>query len=92
MDYLTLGKLTSISVVQNGPGLPIFMPAVYQYIPSGDYLDQAIDDSLVPYYPARDLLSKVNWYDERCVQLDIPRSHADWKCGIRRRTKAALFV
>ena len=34
-DYLQLGRLVALTLLQGGPGLPVFEPSVAQYILTG---------------------------------------------------------
>ena len=44
MDYLQLGRLVAITVIQGGPGLPLFDPPVAEYILTGRMLNLAVKD------------------------------------------------
>ena len=36
-DFKMMGKLVATSIIQGGPSLPIFLPAVYRYILTSKY-------------------------------------------------------
>ncbi len=56
-EFKMLGKLVATSIVQGGPGLPIFMPAAYCYIICEcDYLKKIED---VPDLHMRSLICQV---------------------------------
>jgi len=49
----------AMSIVQDGPGFPCFIPAVYKYIYTGEYLNNYVNSSDVPDAGARQLLHEV---------------------------------
>lgn len=61
-DYRAIGKLVATSILQGGPGLPIFLPAVWNYIvrSDGSMQGMAMPDPLV-----KNLIKQVQ------VQLDF---------------------
>ena len=58
-DFKLIGKVVATSIVQGGPGLPVFHPAVYNYWTTGDYLGQVVDIDAVPETQVRELLKQV---------------------------------
>ena len=57
-DFKMIGKLTATSIVQGGPGLPIFLPAVYHYLCFGKYSTE-LKTAEVPDLLIRNLLEQV---------------------------------
>ena len=51
-----------MSIVQGGPGLPIFHPSIYHYVATDEYLGQLKDDNEVPDPETRSLLDQVCEY------------------------------
>lgn len=49
-----------MSVVQGGPGFPFFLPAIYKYITTGDYLSTYVDDSDIPDEGVKQLVTEVS--------------------------------
>jgi len=49
-----------MSIVQGGPGLPIFHPSIYKYVSQGEYLGQVQEDNDIPYPEIRALLHLVS--------------------------------
>ena len=49
----------AMSILNGGPGFPILHPALFNYIATGDYLDQHLATSDVPVPSVRMLLSEV---------------------------------
>jgi len=49
-----------MSIIQGGPGFPYFLPAVYKYLSTGDYLSTYVDDDDIPEAGARHLVSAVS--------------------------------
>ena len=47
--------------MQGGYGLPIFHPAVYHYLTTGEYIGQVTDNEDVPDPQVRMLLSEVRY-------------------------------
>jgi len=58
-DYKILGMYVGMSIVQVGPGFPCFLPVVYKYLSTGEYLNNYVNDSDVPDAGARQLLHEV---------------------------------
>lgn len=59
-EFKMLGKLVATSIVQEGPGLPIFLPAAYKYMSGeSDYMKD-LDIEAVPDPLVRNLLSQVS--------------------------------
>lgn len=58
-DFKFIGTLTGMSAVQGGPGLPLFLPVVYQYISTGTYSVGNVADKDVPDIHVQSLLSEV---------------------------------
>ena len=54
-----LGMYIGMSVLQGGPGLPVFSKHLYDYITNGEYLNLNIEISDVPEPGVRILLQKV---------------------------------
>jgi len=50
----------AMSIVQGGPGFPCFLPVVYKYICTGEYLSNYVNDGDVPDAGARQLLHEVS--------------------------------
>ena len=49
-----------MSIVQGGPGFPYFLPAVYTYMTTNDYLTSYVDDSDIPDGGVRHMITEVN--------------------------------
>ncbi|XP_064389314.1 uncharacterized protein LOC135337323 isoform X2 [Halichondria panicea] len=58
-DFKNIGKITAMSIVQGGSGIPAFHPSVYRYICTGTYLGVR-DDTAVPNEQVRTLLREIN--------------------------------
>ncbi len=58
-DFKNIGKITAMSIVQGGSGIPAFHPSVYRYICTGTYLGVR-DDTAVPNEQVRTLLREVS--------------------------------
>lgn len=58
-DYKNIGKITAMSIVQGGSGMPIFHSSVYKYVCSGTCLGLVDDDDAVPDTQVRILLNEV---------------------------------
>lgn len=54
--------MLATSIVQGGPGFPVLLPALYNYIVSGKYIGEVADDSDVPDPVIRQLLKMVCFY------------------------------
>ena len=54
-----MGTLIVMSALQGGPGFPVLLPEVYDYIVSGEYQPQDLKDSDVPDYRVQLLLAEV---------------------------------
>ena len=48
-----------MNIVHGGSGCPIFLPAIYQYMCTGEYTDLPLQDGDVPHSEAQSLLSQV---------------------------------
>ncbi len=56
-----MGKLTGMSILQGGCGIPVLHPAAYNYLATGDYLGHIVKDDDVPdLHIIRQLLQEVN--------------------------------
>ena len=66
-----LGTLVSMSVVQGGPGFPVLLPAVYEYITTGQYRPQDIWDTDVPDSQVQSLLAQV-CFNQRLPFESVP--------------------
>lgn len=58
-DFKSIGVLTAMSIMHEGPGLPVFHEAVYEYMSSKIYSVQAIKNEDVPNHSVQILLSQV---------------------------------
>ena len=63
-EFRMLSNLVAISVVQGGPGFPVFLPVIYDYIATGEYIVKDIQDPDVPDCQVQCLLAKVYVYDQ----------------------------
>ena len=48
-----------MNIVHGGSGCAIFLPAIYQYMCTGEYTDLPLQDGDVPHSEAQSLLSQV---------------------------------
>ena len=55
---LLIGKVVAMSIVQGGSGFPVFLPGLYHYLTTGEYLG-LISDSQAPDTQVRELLLQV---------------------------------
>ena len=58
-EFQMLGTLVSMSVVQGGPGFPVLLPVVYDYIVKGQYSLHDIADTDIPDLEVQTLISEV---------------------------------
>jgi len=65
MVFKVLGIHTSISIIQGGPGCPYFLPALYKYMTTGDYLHSYVDDNDIPDVGVRNLVAQVKTFMRR---------------------------
>ena len=54
-----IGVLTAMSVIQGGPGMPIFSPGIFEYLVTGQYLTRGVCDDDVPDPEVQTLLLEV---------------------------------
>ena len=54
-----VGTYIGMNIVHGESGCPIFLPALYQYICTGECTDLPVEDSSVPHVGAQHLLSHV---------------------------------
>jgi hypothetical protein len=57
-EFLLIGKVVAMSIVQGGSGFPVFLPGLYHYLTTGEYLG-VMSDSQVPDAQVRELLLQV---------------------------------
>ena len=50
---------TAMSVIQGGPGCPYFLPAMYKYMITGDYLSSYVQDDEIPDACVRHMIAQV---------------------------------
>ena len=62
MEFKVLGIYTSMSIIQGGPGCPYFLPALYKYMTTGDYLQSYVDDNDIPDAGVRHLVAQVKTF------------------------------
>ncbi len=65
-DFKNIGKITAMSIVQGGSGIPAFHPSVYRYICTGTYLGVMDDDTAIPDEQVRTLLRDVSHFRHPC--------------------------
>lgn len=54
-----IGSLVAMSIVQGGPGFPLFLPQVVTYISTGHYDVEPLTDTDVPDWQVQYLLTEV---------------------------------
>lgn len=59
-EFKRLGTLAAMSALQRGPGFPVLLPALYDYIATGRYNSEDLTDEDVPDYQVQTLLSAVS--------------------------------
>ena len=59
-EFRLVGTLIAMSSVQGGPGFPVLLPALYNYVAMGHYSLDDVSDSDVPDLHVQDLLSQVH--------------------------------
>ena len=57
-DFERIGKLVATSIIQGGPGFPVLLPAVYNYICTGEYVDQIAEVPIPDVNRVLDQVSK----------------------------------
>ncbi len=60
--FKAIGKLIAMSIVQGGSGIPALHPSVYNYIATGQYIGQVVNDKEVADAEVRILLEQVRLY------------------------------
>lgn len=48
-----------MSIIQGGPGCPYFLPAMYKYMTTGDYLNSYVEDDDIPDAGVRHMIAQV---------------------------------
>ena len=56
-----------MSIVQGGPGFPYFLPAVYKYITTGEYLTSYVEDDDIPDEGVRQMIAEVKDIFKICL-------------------------
>ena len=48
-----------MSIIQGGPGCPYFLPAMYKYMTTGEYLNSYVEDDDIPDAGVRHMIAQV---------------------------------
>ena len=60
-----------MSIVQGGPGFPYFLPALYKYITTGDYLTSYVEDDDIPDGGVRQMIAEVKNFFKICLTKNL---------------------